>query len=704
MRNEDHSDPLLTNVIFVDNKATRAGGGMDNMNNSAPTLIGVTFQSNTVPGGVGGGMANILSNPSLTNVTFTGNSAEWGGGMANGHSSPTITNATFQGNSVDTFGGAISNQGYSNPVLTNVTISGNTAVTYGGGIYSDSVNGNVTTRNSILYGNSGGEIYNTVGNANVTYSIVQGGYPGTGNLNANPLLGTLQNNGGSTQTMALLPGSPAIDAGDAAACPATDQRGVLRPQGSGCDIGAFEAEAVATPTPTSTPPYSYNPLYLSLTGSQTIGGVSSANEDILRFDGTNWSRFFDGSDVGLGSLNLFAFSIMDEDTILMSFSSTATIGGIDTTPQDILRFDATSLGDTTAGTFSMYFDGSDVGFDNTSSEKIDSISLLPDGRLLISTNGSPSVPGLTTGKDEDVLAFTPTSLGWSTSGTWALYFDGSDVGLSETSDEDIDALDVVGANIYLSTLGNFSVTGLSGADEDVFVCAATSTGDVTACTYSPSLYFDGSTWGLTSNDVDAFNFLGSGPVPTAVPTNSLTPTPIITNTPTLTPTATQTATPGAPVLLTFTPDADARVPEASPTTNYGNATTLLVDSGAGASETSYIRFVPSGIHGSIQSVKLRVYCTTNGTNNGPAAYLANSTWTETGTGGITWNLQPALLSGAFDNKGAIAASSWVEYDVTALVTGNGTYTFALVGDGTDGVTFSSSEGAAPPQLVIATTP
>ena len=108
-----------------------------------------------------------------------------------------------------------------------------------------------------------------------------------------------------------------------------------------------------------------------------------------------------------------------------------------------MRFDATSLGSTTSGTFSMYFDGSDVGFDTTA-EKIDSVSLLPDGRVLISTTGNPVVAGVTGAKDEDVLAFTPTSLGNITSGSWAMYFDGSDVGLAETSGEDVDALDVVG--------------------------------------------------------------------------------------------------------------------------------------------------------------------------------------------------------------------------------------------------------------------
>jgi hypothetical protein len=464
-------------------------------------------------------------------------------------------------------------------------------------------------------------------------------------------------------------------------------------------------------TPTVTPPYSYNPLYLSLTGSQTIGGVSSADEDILRFDGQTWSLFFDGSDVGVGSPDLFAFSLLDADTILMSFSATVTVNGITATPQDVLRFDATSLGSTTSGTWSLYFDGSDVGFDDTTNEKIDSLTLLPDGRLLISSTGNPVVPGVTGGRDEDVLAFTPTTLGDVTSGTWSMYFDGSDVGLSESSNEDVDALDVIAnGNIYLSTLGDFAVAGLSGADEDVFVCIPTSIGDVTACTYSSGLYFDGSTWGLAANDVDAFNFLALGPIPTAVPTNTLmaTPTGTSTRTPTATspigptPTNTATATPtsGPGSTLTFTAVADARVAQPSPTTNYGTATTLQADGDSGAAQTSFIRFTASGISGPIQSAKLRVFCTTNGTANGPAAYLANSTWTEFGTGGINWNNQPVLESTAFDNKGSIAANSWVEYDVTALVTGDGTYTFALVADSSDGIVFSSREGTTPPQLVV----
>jgi hypothetical protein len=263
------------------------------------------------------------------------------------------------------------------------------------------------------------------------------------------------------------------------------------------------------------------------------------------------------------------------------------------------------------------------------------------------------------------------------------------VGLSETSGEDLDAFDVVGSKVYLSTLDNFSVTGLSGADEDVFVCAATSFGDATVCSYSPNLYFDGSAWGLASNDVDAIHY------PAHEWPTTPTATPPVTQTPTRTLTPVMTVSPDNTFL--FAPEADARVSEALPTTNYGTATTLLADAGAGAAQTSYLRFDTRELSGSILNAKLLVYCTTNGTTNGPAAYLADSSWVE---GSVNWNTQPALLSGASDNKGAIAAGSWVEYDVTALMTGTGIHTFALVGDGSDGVTFSSREGTTSPMLLI----
>lgn len=256
MRNINYSNPILTRVVFEGNTAIRTGGGMQNFNGSSPILTDVTFTNNSaLPLGAGGGMFNwIGNNPVMNNVTFSGNSAQWGGGLANYESNPILTNVTFTGNSSSTFGGAISNESYSLPTLVNVTLSGNSASTVGGAIYNDASGSNVVVRNSILFDNVGGEIHNEAGSATVTYSTVEGGYAGTGNLNSDPLLGLLQNNGGFTQTMALRAGSPAIDAGNDTNCPSTDQRRVTRPQGSHCDMGAYEYQPPAsTPTATFTP-------------------------------------------------------------------------------------------------------------------------------------------------------------------------------------------------------------------------------------------------------------------------------------------------------------------------------------------------------------------------------------------------------------------------------------------------------------------
>jgi hypothetical protein len=190
------------------------------------------------------------------------------------------------------------------------------------------------------------------------------------------------------------------------------------------------------------------------------------------------------------------------------------------------------------------------------------------------------------------------------------------------------------------------------------------------------------------------NTATQGPSPT--PTN----TPTVTNTPTATSTPTVTSTPtNTPVTtgLSLAPVADARVLQANPTTNYGLITRLDVDS---PGEESYIRFTVSGVTGAIQSATLRLFVT-NGTSNGPSIYGTDNTWTETG---ITWNSRPAPTTGVIDNLGAATAGTWAEYNVTAYVTGDGTYNFVLLPDSTSGVTFNSREGGSPPQLVLTLLP
>jgi hypothetical protein len=150
-------------------------------------------------------------------------------------------------------------------------------------------------------------------------------------------------------------------------------------------------------------------------------------------------------------------------------------------------------------------------------------------------------------------------------------------------------------------------------------------------------------------------------------------------------------------LPTVMAEADSRVPEAKPGINFGRDTVLNVDGGAVDPDIeSYIRFTVTGISGTVSSAKLRVYVTDE-TRNGPALYTTDNNWTETG---ITWNNRPARTSGALEDKGALAQNSWVDYDVTQIITGDGTYSFVLATDAADLLGLSSREGSAAPQLVV----
>jgi hypothetical protein len=238
------SSPTLENVTFSGNLAYRYGGGMYN-EDSSPTVTNVIFSANS--GYYSGGMANNdVSNPVLMNVTFTTNSAIYGGGMFNDGSSPTLTNVTFSTNFANSSGGGMYNQLGSNSTLTNVTFSANSVNLYGGGMYN--LYSDPTISNTIFWdntaGNSGAQIYISVSTTSLSDSVVQAGCPEggicTNIISSNPLLGPLGDNGGFTQTIPLQFGSSAIDTGNDLTCPSTDQRGITRPQGWHCDIGAYE--------------------------------------------------------------------------------------------------------------------------------------------------------------------------------------------------------------------------------------------------------------------------------------------------------------------------------------------------------------------------------------------------------------------------------------------------------------------------------
>jgi len=193
----------------------------------------------------------------------------------------------------------------------------------------------------------------------------------------------------------------------------------------------------------------------------------------------------------------------------LSFSTSTALPVVGTVDDD----DVVSY-DPSTNAWALYFDGSDVGLSATD---IDAFEVRANGSLILSFDSATfSVPGLTGGpsgttvEDSDLILFTPTSTGATTSGSFSFLLDGSDLGLT-TSNEDIDGVDEVGNALRISTLGTFSVTGASGEDEDVLNLANPVFGSASGGTWS--LYFDGSDVGFSTTvdeDLDAVEFLANG--------------------------------------------------------------------------------------------------------------------------------------------------------------------------------------------------
>jgi len=253
----------LMNSTVSGNFGDYGAGGVDNTGNL--TLTNSTVSGNRINYVADGGGVSNSGTLTLTNSTVSGNSGTGGGGVFNS-GALTVTNSTVSGNSLPGFCGRCSNTGggvfnIGTLTLTNSTVSGNSVVFpgAGGGVYNS---GTLTLARTLISGNnysfySGGSSEVEGGGTIVAnnYNLfghdgdagVVGFSPGLTDIVPNVPLSailntTLANNGGPTRTHALVRGSPAIDASpDDADCAATDQRGVRRPRGPACDIGAFEA-------------------------------------------------------------------------------------------------------------------------------------------------------------------------------------------------------------------------------------------------------------------------------------------------------------------------------------------------------------------------------------------------------------------------------------------------------------------------------
>ncbi len=209
------------------------GGGI---NNSGTLFITQSTVSGNIAGYYGGGIYND-GTLTIFQSTISNNAAIYYGGGIFSYGITSLTNSTVSGNKSDHNGGGIANQS-GTLTLVNSTISGNSAGYNGGGIQNY---GTLNFSNTIIANSTKSDCYSSSGTIGTNiHNLVENGNCSP-ELSGDPKLDALADNGGATQTHALLDGSTAIDFGDSATCTATDQRGVTRIIGNGCDIGAYEA-------------------------------------------------------------------------------------------------------------------------------------------------------------------------------------------------------------------------------------------------------------------------------------------------------------------------------------------------------------------------------------------------------------------------------------------------------------------------------
>ena len=531
---------VITDSTVISNSAEDnglvLGGGI--FNEGDLDVIRSTIANNTITAdedeAFGGGIAN-QANLVIRDSTISGNSitADFvvdGGGIFfqtdresvdNGFIpllfivNSTISNNTAAGDEDVSGGGIYATDDccFDDPIpfkLINSTVADNTVTANdffgGGGLYLDQ-NGNgltVTIRNSILALNSTGgdpggdcqsneegglvfeslySLYEDTGDD--ACGLAAANPDGDGNIvGQDPDLGPLANNGGPTLTH--LPGdaSGAINAGDNDLAVdengdplAGDQRGFTpRVVNFTVDMGSVEVDATGPAA---------EGIFMSTTVAGTTGdGLPFGAEDILGWDGSGWSLWFDGSAAGLmpsgnAKHNVNAFWIPDSsaDDVVMSFVQNArVVPGIG--PEKV---DGMDLVWWNGSTFSLWFDGNDVALTNKTQEKIDGLHVLPGSEspigggcisyLLISTQGPGKVPNHSGGtlsfSGEDVLGFCMTNSGSSTTGLWHMVLDGSAQGMPKNATDSI-SLSADGETLYLTTKGTFNEDSAGGGHSMVY--------------------------------------------------------------------------------------------------------------------------------------------------------------------------------------------------------------------------------------------
>lgn len=326
--NDTGCNASLTNDV-IENNTGAGGSGAGIFNDGQMTITNTTIDNNTLTAaGLGGGGIGNAGMLSVTNSTLSGNvSAGEGGGIASDGAVLDLTNSTIVNNTClgGSGGGGVFVETTGNLTSLNCTITGNIDASGGasnaGGI-SFTGTGTFTLNNTIVAQNlasasgppdirgavASGSINNFVGIGTAALTGISNGVNGnligTSAAPLNPLLGALQNNGGSTWTRAPLSGSPVINAGSnvAAAALTTDQRGFLRIVGPSVDIGAVEFQPSAVTTNLSISPTSPTPANVAVTLTATVSPASGSPAPNNTPTGT--VTFLNGTTVlGTGTLN-----------------------------------------------------------------------------------------------------------------------------------------------------------------------------------------------------------------------------------------------------------------------------------------------------------------------------------------------------------------------------------------------------------------
>jgi hypothetical protein len=483
------------------------GGGILN-DGGTVTLTDCTVSGN-YSGGYGGGLHNDVGGAAtLTDCTLSDNSSlSFGGGLSNGGTA-TLTDCTLSGNFASGSGGGLDNSGTA--TLTNCTVTGNSASGSGGGLDNG---GTVSLTNTIVAGNTQSDIFdNQLGTVSGAYNLIgtentevlsntDGNQVGVANPGLDPK--GLQSNGGPTQTIALVPGSPAIGTGNPSrpTDPSTnqpvtaDQRGYqLPPKGTPQDIGAFQDQGFAVAVSsgynqsTAVNTAFANPLAVTVTANNTGQFTNPVDGGVIGFtvnpatNGASASLSAATATISNGQASVTATA----NTIVGSYSVTTSAAGASSASFSLTN-DAATPSITTTQLQTTAVVGTAIADTATVTGGYN-----PTGTVTFNLYNNPNGTGtpLFTDPNEPLSGGTATSKGYTTTATgtdyWVATYNGDNNNNSVTSTANAEPVSITPATPSITTtqVQTTAVVGTAIADTATVTGGYNPTGTVTFNLYN----------------------------------------------------------------------------------------------------------------------------------------------------------------------------------------------------------------------------